>query len=275
MTQRSPEIPGAPRGVPSNKQREMKMKHRAFTLIELLVVIAIIAILAAILMPALQQARERAKASGCINNLKQVALMTQNYADDSKGELLLKGKIFDVNCKAGCNKDHITPVQTLACSGYGPKLDVNSPYICPSTVWNQTDLDNNNYRYGCYGVYSEIQWGANAMLYNDNRRWKNAQETWGVMHAKQLRAPSAVCYFVEGADADGYAQSRVYRINPGSSDWFIDARHAGKLQMQFVDGHADSIQAEAFFDLKKQNPEDYKEGDLTYYAAPKTKKTLQ
>jgi prepilin-type N-terminal cleavage/methylation domain-containing protein/prepilin-type processing-associated H-X9-DG protein len=72
-----------------------------FTLIELLVVIAVIAILAGLLLPAIAKAKQRAKATACINNLKQIGVAAQMYAHDFEGVLQLDAVIPDPNVTWG------------------------------------------------------------------------------------------------------------------------------------------------------------------------------
>src|SRR4026207_868242 len=71
-------------------QLHLQSRH-AFTLVELLVVIAVITILAALLLPALNQAQEKARTTYCLNNLKQWGLATQMYASDNNDRLPPEG----------------------------------------------------------------------------------------------------------------------------------------------------------------------------------------
>ena len=108
--------------------------RRGFTLIELLVVIAIIAILAAILFPVFAKAREKARQTSCLSNLKQMGLATLQYAQDYD-ERFMSGS-YPGTCIWG----HVhTPVDgIMAAYGWptflGPYVKNTQIFVCPSAA---------------------------------------------------------------------------------------------------------------------------------------------
>ena len=106
------------------------MTRRGFTLIELLVVIAIIAILAAILFPVFAKAREKARQTSCLNNMKQLSLGMLQYVQDYDERFMM--------CRYADGRDNVPSPMTGAnvcptwCELIYPYVKNSQVYICPS-----------------------------------------------------------------------------------------------------------------------------------------------
>ncbi|HWL09103.1 MAG TPA: DUF1559 domain-containing protein, partial [Planctomicrobium sp.] len=116
-----------------------RMRRSGFTLIELLVVIAIIAILVALLLPAVQQAREAARRSDCKNRLKQLGLAMHNYHDTHR--VFPSGFVTNVNTTV-TNWCRTEPTGTgLARNQYAPWTVMLLPFLEETNLYNEFEFD--------------------------------------------------------------------------------------------------------------------------------------
>jgi prepilin-type processing-associated H-X9-DG protein/prepilin-type N-terminal cleavage/methylation domain-containing protein len=237
--------------------------NSAFTLMELLVVIALIAILAALLLPALSAAKVKAKSINCVNNEKQVMLATKLYLDDNGGTILplwiaagAAGYVPNDPATFSIQSPLYWWADKLRIDGYGADKGVMD---CPALTRPATKSSGGLYSsvrpLGIGMNFPEYGWTANTPGLPQHLYSHAKENTVGQPSQSVVYGDAAAITNPNEPDADNWVEapatgSIFLRVPSDVAEYALGdsrsvPRHSGRVNAAFFDGHVAAIKNSA------------------------------
>lgn len=223
-------------GVPDAAEKRC---GNCFTLIELLVVIAIIAILASMLLPALNLARARGKQTNCVNSLKQIGLCANMYSNDAN-DYILPPRVSYTPRSTDLNRNYNYMFWHFLLYDTGYFTTTKLLFGCPTTTnvrdaKNWTAVFRSGYGYNEHINHNIYEWplqlGRNCGKTNKSSRIKYPSQLFFMMDSVEGNAQ-------DDPDSKSYPMICAYKTGSGQGRPY--ARHGNMVNVLLFDGHVES-----------------------------------